>query len=103
MKPETKRKIIQWITKCLKYEDTERINPFVIKSQSIVTAKSVRLYYKDELEFVKETNRLESETAIEIAKSLIILHAIKIEESPFSDNSREPKIKVTGTLKFIMP
>jgi hypothetical protein len=102
MKNETKLKIIRWVTKCLKYKDTERINPFAIESQSIITASSQHLYDVEKMELLNKNNMIETVLTEDIVKSLLALHAIKIDRGLVFFQDQE-MIKVTGTLKFIMP
>ena len=106
MKQETKRKIINWVVKLLKYDPTKDFLPcYIANYRKIEIVRWKCIYQEEELQWLKAHKSEHKRAEIEIVQELQKVGAIKYEEKRLLGlyQGFPPKIEVTATLKFIMP
>lgn len=104
MKQETKRKLVNWFAKFIRYDET-KICPFIIEQRELQKVTSHHIYDNETLCWLKDNNNQhEFEQATEMAKMLVDRKAIKFIEEPFEQSMHNPpKTRVFATLMFLMP
>jgi len=101
MKSQTKHKILVFVRKLLKYDETSFPNSFIVETRKVEIAQAEHLYTKREYDMVAK-EQIRFGLGLALISEIDKINAIEYTEEKYADPYIEGGMKVKAKLLFIV-